>query len=196
MSATNRHALQLYGYLGLFAALLYFLSLDLKYRFALFAMEDGLAFILNQIGFVFAMLCLLMMLFGMWQTNATGSQPAARLALATLIIGWMIQIIGEGAILLSYDGISRLIWIGESLVMIGALIGGVEIVISGSWRGWRCFVILLLGLLVLLMLRMRSVQSVTLLLEAQIAVGWFFVALALATFGGASGLQDSAEIAR
>ena len=133
-----------------------------------------------------------MMLFGMWQTNAIGSQPAPRLALATLIVGWMIQIIGEGAILLSYDGISRSIWIGESLVMIGALIGGVEAAISGPWQGWRRFVILLLGLLVLLTLRMRSVQSVTLLLEAQIAVGWFLVALALAT-SGASGLQDSAE---
>ena len=185
----NKESVHLFGYVGLFAASLYFLSLDLKHRFGLFSIDDGLPFILNHLGFVFAMIGLLTMLFGMWQASVTGNQPIARIVLAAVIVGWTIQIAGEGAVLLNADSVSRFIWIGESIVMIAAIVGGIEAAIDGSWRGWRRYVLLLLGLLALLTLRTRSLQAATLFLEAQIVVGWFFVALALATSHGAIG-QD------
>lgn len=167
--------------LGMFGALFFVVNLLIEYRYDLFPPGTGWLFVANQLGFYAAMICLLLMLVGVWQDGAAGSGWLGRsvlglfmFGLATLVVGGFIMLFNGNADLILFP-------IGGISMMLGSLLTGIAVIFARQWYGWQRFAPLVLGLFQPVTSMISGTIEPTLLNESLWMLAWFLVALALYT---------------
>lgn len=169
------------GSIGMFGALLFFVGLLIEYRYDLFPPGSGALYVLNQVQFFVAMICIEVMLWGIQAVRAGGNSRFARLTLTLFPIGWAMIILGGITNLLTGSADNPLIPFGALTTVIFGLAAGIVVAVAYRWTGWRRYVLLLHGVFYLL-LTLRAIitsQGPTLLTESIWMAIWFLVGLAL-----------------
>lgn len=180
----QKNSSQMAGVLGMFGALLFFVGLLMEYRYGLFPPGSGTLYVINQMMFVVAMACILLMLWGMRQTRAGGNGRFARISLTIFPIGWAALLLGGIVSLLTGNADNLFYPLGGLTVMVFGLLAGIAVALGKNWQGWPRFMPLLQGvyyLLVMMILPPILTGSIepTFLTESFWMLTWFLMGLAL-----------------
>ena len=180
----NNNRIQTAGMLGMFGAALFFVGLLIEYHYGLFPPGNGTLYVLNQVQFTVAMVCILVMLWQMRGMQMGGNGRFARITLTIFPIGWAALIVANLIGLLTGNADNLLYPLGGLTNMFFGLLAGIAVALNRSWSGWGRFALLLQGvynLLVMMVLPLILTGSIdpTLLTESLWMATWFLLGLAL-----------------
>ena len=171
------------GILGMLGAVIFFLGLLVEYRYDLFPPGGGTLYVLNQVQFLLAMCCMLVMLLGLRAARAGGDGRFARITLTLFPIAWAMLIVGGLIILFTGNGDNILVPLGGLSGLLFALLAGIAVAFAGKWQGWTRYALLLQGLYsvlqVVVMTIINGSPDPTLLTESLWMATWFMTSLAL-----------------
>lgn len=171
------------GILGMLGAVIFFLGLLVEYRYGLFPPGSGTLYVLNQVQFMVAMSCMLVMLLGMRAARAGGDSRFARITLTLFPIAWATLIVGGLISLFTGNGDNILAPLGGLSGLLLALLAGIAVAVAGKWQGWTRYALLLQGLYsvleVVIMTIINGAPDPTLLTESLWMATWFLTSLAL-----------------
>lgn len=180
----NGNRTRIAGTLGMSGAALFLVSLLIEYHFGLFPPGSGTLYVINQLMFLVAMVCLLVMLWQMREMQVGGNGRFARITLTIFPIGWAVLIAASLVSLLTGNADSLLFPLGGFTNLLFGLLAGIAVALNENWSGWGRFALLLQGLyylLVMMVLPLVLTGSIepTLLTESLWMATWFLLGLAL-----------------
>jgi hypothetical protein len=171
------------GILGMLGAVIFFLALLVEYRYGLFAPDSGTLYILNELLFMVALACMLVMLLGLRAARAGGDGRFARITLTLFPIALAIMILATLISITTGNADNILFPLGGLSSMLFGLLAGIAVAVAGKWRGWTRYVPLLQGVYSLLQLVVMTLingsPDPNLLTESLWMVTWFLMGLAL-----------------
>jgi len=180
----NKSYTRLAGSIGMFGAILFFIGLLIEYHFGLFPPGSGKLYVLNQVQFSAAMVCMLVMLWQMRKVQAGGNGRFARFTLTMFPIGWAMLIVANLVSLLTGNADNLLYPLGGLTSMLFGLLAGIAVAFNKNWSGWGRFALLLQGMYNLLIMVVSpliltgSIEP-TLPTESLWMGTWFLLGLAL-----------------
>jgi hypothetical protein len=180
----NENRTQIAGVLGMSGAVFFFVGLLVEYHYGLFPPGSGTLYVINQIMFLVAMVCICGMLWQMRGMNVGGNGRFARITLTIFSIGWAMLIVATLVSLLTGNPDNLLFPLGGLSNLLFGLLAGIAVARNKNWPGWGRFALLLQALyylLVMMVLPLVLTGSVepTLLTESLWMAIWFLVGLAL-----------------
>jgi len=181
----SKDAIRLAGKVGMLSAAMWLAALFIEYRYGLQPPGDGSTlFYVDQIFFTLALAGYVILLFGYWRSGPAGEGRFGRISLGIFIGGLLSLLVAGGVQLATRNPDFFLFPVGGILQLLGGLLTGIAVVITGKWKGWQRFAPLVQGLYYLIVLFVPIAvanQSPTQLTESLWQVAWFFSSLALFT---------------
>ena len=141
------------------AALLWMGAIVLEYRFGLQPPGHGVLLSLDQALFVVADLGFVAGILGVLGSGAAGPSRLGRGALGLFALGWMLEIVAGPLVLLTGDANLALLPIGGLCAVVGSLVAGIVVAVSGQWRGWRRWSVLSYSLYYALVLFLPAIVA-------------------------------------
>ena len=170
---------------GMASAGLWIIALSIEYRYGLQPPGNGSPiYFVDQIMFFIALAGYLIMLFGLWKSQAAGDGILGKISLGVFVAGLVALLIASIVQLFRKDPDLFLYPVGGILQLLGGLLTGIAVVTARRWDGWQKYAPLLQGLYYLTALFLPIVisdQSPTQLGESLWQVTWFITSLALFT---------------
>jgi hypothetical protein len=164
-------------------AVIFFLGLLVEYRYGLFPPGSSTLYVLNQVQFLLAMCCMLVMLLGLRAALAGGDGRFARITLTLFPIAWATLIVGGLINLFTGNADNILTPLGGVTGLLFALLAGIAVAVAGKWQGWTRYALLLQGvysvLQVVVMTLINGSPDPNLLTESLWMATWFLTSLAL-----------------
>lgn len=170
---------------GMASAGLWIIALSIEYRYGLQPPGNGsLLYFVDQIMFFIALAGYLIMLLGLWKSQAAGDGVLGKISLGIFVAGLVALLIAWIAQWLLKDPNFFLYPVGGIFQLLGGLLTGIAVIAAKRWDGWQRYAPLLQGLYYLIALFLPiaiSNQSPTQLGESLWQVTWFITSLALFT---------------
>ncbi len=180
---SNRQQLQLSGLAGMPSAVIWLVALVVEYRYGLLPPGNGTplygidqgAFFVAQAGYV-------VMLLGLWRSNAAGTGRFGRIAVGVWVTGLAALLVAQVVQWLTADPNFFLFPLGGMLQLLGGLLTGIAVATAKRWGGWQRWAPLLQALYFLFVLLLPIIlfnQGPSQLAESLWQVTWFITSLAL-----------------
>ncbi len=186
------------GLAGMASAVIWLVALFIEYSFQLRPPGNGsILYYADQALFFIAMAGYVILLVGVWQAKAAGDGLFGKISLGIFIIGLSALLIAQIVQLLTNNPDFFLFPIGGMMQMLGGLLTGIAVAISGRWNGWQRFAPLLQGLYYLIGLILPLIifsQPPSQLGESIWQVTWFITSLALFTKASHAAARQEAVV--
>jgi hypothetical protein len=184
---------------GMASAFIWLVSLEIEYAFHLRPPGNGsLLYYLDQALFFMAMVGYVILLLGLWQSQAAGNAIFGKISLGIFIAGLAALLIAQSVQILTDNPDFFLFPIGGILQLLGGLMTGISVATARRWHGWPRFAPLLQGLyyVALILNLVIFSQPPTQLSESVWQVTWFITSLALFKNTSDSVVRDETAIYR
>jgi hypothetical protein len=180
----------------MFGALLFFVGLQIEYHFGLLPPGSGTLYVLNQIMFLVAMCCIVVMLWGMRAVRAGGDGRFARIMLTLFPTGWAILVLATIISFRTGNNDNLLFPLGGLMNMLFGLLAGIAVAVSKRWTDWTRYALLLQSVYYLLVMVIGTIIVTgsiepSRLTESLWMVTWFLASLALALNGQTAVVQPA-----
>jgi hypothetical protein len=123
----NENRTQIAGVLGMSGAVFFFVGLLVEYHYGLFPPGSGTLYVINQIMFLVAMVCICGMLWQMRGMNVGGNGRFARITLTIFSIGWAMLIVATLVSLLTGNPDNLLFPLGGLSNLLFGLLAGIAV---------------------------------------------------------------------
>lgn len=176
--------------MGMAAAVLWLVALTIEYKYGLLPPGDGSTlYYVDQFMFFVAQAGYLIMLLGLWKSNAAGDGRFGKIAVGMFIFALACLLVAQVVQWLTKNPDFFLYPIGGILQLLGGLLTGIAVVTAKRWSGWQRFAPLLQGLYYLALFIMIAAfnQGPSQLTESLWQVTWFITSFALFMISGGFG---------
>jgi len=182
-SVKSEYQIRTFSIVGIMSVGLMQISLFISYRFGFEPSGDGsLMFHINQFISSLASLGYLVLLLGLWKSNAIGKSWFGRISFGLFFTGLSTLLIAS--LFVEQSGIAGFLYpVGFLALLFGGLLTGIEVIIEKHWTGWQRFALLLQGVsyIAFYLLQIVFQQFPSYLGIALYNGTWFITSLALFT---------------
>lgn len=173
------------GTVGMVSAGIWLIALSIEYKFGLLPPGNGSwLYYFDQFLFFFALAGYLLMLLGIWHSDAVRDSRFGKISLGIFMTGIGALLIAQVFQLIIHNPDFFLYPVGGIFQLVGGVLTGIAVVVTKRWKGWQRFAPLVQGVYYLVVLFIPIVisnQSPTQLTEGLWQVTWFITSLALYT---------------
>lgn len=170
---------------GMVSAGIWLIALFIEYKFGLLPPGNGSwLYYIDQVLFFLALTGYLLMLLGLWHSDAVRDGWFGKISLGIFMTGIGVLLVAQIFQLITHNPDFFLYPVGGIFQLVGGVLTGIAVVVARGWKRWQRFAPLLQGLYYLVVLFIPIVasnQSPTQLTEGLWQVTWFITSLALYT---------------